>query len=974
MTTHLLPFSRGSLLLIAVLFLAGGDLHAQEPGGEPGVSFLPSWNFMSLSTARVDSFLLQNPSYDGRGVVVLIFDTGVDPSIPGLGMTSTGTKKVIDLVDVSGSNVVECLPAEREGDSVLSRDLGIVLHGLSWLHPRPYDSTLRIGVIDEAEFVNAGVSDFNGDGDSRSRFGLLLYNSEKGPRVVVDADLDRHLKEEKVMTSYHAGREAIIFPQDDPEKSSPMTLGPTLLPDGRSVSFHYDMNGHGTHVAGIVGGYAINDEPGFNGVAPGVEIISVKFSSDQHNDLTITGTMKAAYEYAAELADSLEREGKPVVVNMSFGIGSAYEGSAPIEIWLNRLLAEHPNLYVVTSAGNSGPGLSTVGIPSAGSQLITVGAALPVGIGRDSYGAALERDVIWDFSSRGGEVDKPDVIAPGTAISTIPRFSHNMRASGTSMASPYVAGVVSLILSAAAVEYPGWVPGQGLIRRLLRASARPMEANAPIEQGGGMVDVIAAWETLKRWKKSGYADDFQEYSIETFSPGYPDGKGPAAYWRSGWLPEEEYRQEFTIKRFPMEAYSDGAGTEFFRPYTLESTVPWMKPIQQNVYIRGDGDADVEVLYDREKLREPGLYSGRVVARRGRGTRKTARDEVEFELVNTIIVPHRLNAADGFRATTEVEEIRAGELQRHFLAIPSGALAVRLTLQSESGSKGKASATIVDRHGKTQTYLPRVDPKERPRAGSLIPVSDLGDGVIEIVVKTDPMEGSGGKARYSLEMEALMLDVATETYDPGGDAEAELIVTLQNSGTEMMEGTWEYTVKGYERKVRDTISSAELYRRPVTLDAHDGALWLSVTFPPEEYQRSTDILLRLVDSAGYIQAEEAMGAPSEWLFLPNFLKDGVARGYFLEIVFGATYQFSDTTKPVTFTILERHVRPTEGEKIGSRVDRKLYPFVPRTLRAPLPKLKGGIPSGYLGVGELTYELDGREEEQVVMEFLFAPAKQ
>jgi tripeptidyl-peptidase II len=53
---------------------------------------------MSLSTAGVDSFLLQHPTYDGRGVLLLIFDTGVDMSIPGLQKTSTGLPKVIRML------------------------------------------------------------------------------------------------------------------------------------------------------------------------------------------------------------------------------------------------------------------------------------------------------------------------------------------------------------------------------------------------------------------------------------------------------------------------------------------------------------------------------------------------------------------------------------------------------------------------------------------------------------------------------------------------------------------------------------------------------------------------------------------------------------------------------------------------------------------------------------------------------------
>ena len=953
------------LLLLSTLPLPAQPIPVQ--GDQERVPFLPAWNFMSLSSGRVDSFLLEHPDWDGRGVVVLIFDTGVDPSIPGLGRSSTGGRKVVDLVDVSGSNVVRTRKVSRDGDEVESGELGITLRSLSGLSPAPYDSALYLGVVEESAYRNATVRDFDGDGESASRFGLLLYNSVEGPRVVVDSDADGSLAGETVLASYRDRGEVLLFPQRMEGEESPITAGASIDYGAKEVSFHYDMNGHGTHVAGIVSGFAINDEIGFNGVAPGVEIISVKFSSDPDDDLTITGTMRRAFEYAAHLADSLEAVGTPVVVNMSFGIGSIYEGASAMEEYLDELIPQHPNLYVVTSAGNSGPGLSSIGLPAAADQVITVGAALPVGIGRDSYGAAIDEDIIWDFSSRGGEVDKPDVVAPGTAISTIPRFSWDMRASGTSMASPYTAGVVALLLSAARQEYPGWIPGQGLIRRALRASARPLDGYAPIEQGGGMVDVIRAWEILVRWKESGYVKNFQEYDISTFSPGYPDGTGPAAYWRSTWVPGEGYRQEYTVTRRPVEAYAQPEGTEFFRPYTLESTVPWMEPIQKNVYIRGNDAIDIEVLYDREEMTQPGLYSGKIVARRARGDRKTAADEVEFELLSTVIVPWTLSPENDYRMTTGAQEIPAGRLDRHYLAVPEGAFGLRMRLRSEEGNRGNASGTIIDRFGEISTYIPGINTTDRTVSSALYAAEDLGDGVIEIVIAADAMEGAGGRTRYSLEVEAIMLDLEVETFSPGPQKESELMMTVQNTGTEPIEGRWRYTLKGYQRTFRDTIRSAEVYRRPIMLGAWDGALWVEVSFPPEVYQRSTDILIRLVDSTGASQAQEALNTPSEWLFLPNFYKDGVARGYFLEVVFGAAEPFDETTEPVTFTVLEKHVRPTDPEPIGSRTDRTLYPYIPRTLRGPLPKLEGGIPGGFRGIGEIRYEVAG-SEETIVVEFI------
>jgi tripeptidyl-peptidase II len=632
-------------------------------------TYVPPWNFMSLSTAGIDTFLVEHPTYDGRGVVVLVFDTGVDPSIAGLQRTSTGLPKVIDAIDFSRSNVIgfERGTLSGSGGAQSVSAPGMRLRDVAKLDPQPVDGAWYIGTMNERRYRNSTVRDFDGDGVSESKFGVLLYRSAAGWRVAVDTDADSSMAEETPVGSFRETFGTIQFRQRSNDGRSPITMAATIDTAKREVSFHYDMNVHGTHVAGIATGFGINREPGFNGVAPGAQVISGKFSADWAKDITVTGTMKAAYDYAARLADSLAAYRTPVVVNMSFGVGSAIEGQAEIETMLNDLVAAHPNLYVVTSAGNEGPGLSTVGIPSAATRLITVGALLPRGVGRDTYSASLSDDILWDFSSRGGEVDKPDIVAPGTAVSTITRFSFESRLSGTSMASPYTAGLVALLLSAMRQEDSTFVPTQSLMRRVLRNSAMPLPHYSTVEQGGGVVNVRRAYQLLKEYRRSGFASNLEEYDITTYSPNYPDRRGPTAFWRSGYVPGEEWRQTFTISRA-----SQKPSDEFFRAFTLESTAPWLSPVQNVVYIRNNGNAEVDVLYNRELMKEPGLYSARILARRASGTGATDRDEVEFELLNTVVVPYHFSPDSSFRVATPTYELPAGHTRRFYFAPPRGA--------------------------------------------------------------------------------------------------------------------------------------------------------------------------------------------------------------------------------------------------------------------------------------------------------------
>jgi subtilisin family serine protease len=223
-----------------------------------------------------------------------------------------------------------------------------------------------------------------------------------------------------------------------------------------------DDNGHGTHVAGIV---AANGAT--TGVAPEAALLAYKVL----NSLGAGPTSRiiAGLERAADPDGDPNTDDAPDVINMS--LGGPGSPDDPLSQAVDGAVAQ--GIVVVVSAGNEGAdGYGSVGSPGAAPAAITVGAT----------DAA---DAPTDFSSlgpAGASQIKPDLMAPGSQIrSTVPASvdaSGYARMSGTSMASPHVAGLAALLRQ----RHPRWRPAD--IKASLMGSAQPL-ALSPFVVGSG---------------------------------------------------------------------------------------------------------------------------------------------------------------------------------------------------------------------------------------------------------------------------------------------------------------------------------------------------------------------------------------------------------------------------------------------------------------------------------------------------------
>lgn len=601
----------------------------RQPAAPPGIARARGW--MPLVATGIPGFLDSHPAWDGRGVLIAILDSGIDAGIPGFDTTTAGRPKLVDLRDFSGEGRLPLNPITPVGDSIVVA--GRVLRGFGRVRALAATGPWYAGVLRERPLGDPPASDLNDNGTNADSLVVVVARASDGWVLLADTDANGSLTGERPVHDYLAARETFGWHRSG--EPPPLTIAAnfTETPSGPRLDLVFETSGHGTHVAGIAAAQGIGGEKGFNGAAPGAQLLGLKIARNDFGGLTTTGSVLAALDYAIRFAKG---RGMPLVVNMSFGVGNEREGTARLDQMIDSVLTAHPDVVFVTSAGNDGPGLSTMGFPGSARRAITVGATEPWVLSASAAtGGRPAGDVVLYFSSRGGQVNKPDLVVPGIAYSTVPRWDMGEEfKGGTSMASPLVAGLAANLLSGALEQRRSVTAAD--IRRALMGSAVPPSGASPVDAGAGVPDLEAAWSILR-------------------SP------APAAEFDVEWLGRAGATAAFriapgegdTLLRFRVTRLRGSGAVEL----DFAGTAPWLRA-PGTLTLHGPADT---ISLIQHPSREPGTYSAAV-----RASAKGVRGPL-FSLVSTVVIP----------ATTQAKPVRAaahlpaGGLQRVFFFADSG---------------------------------------------------------------------------------------------------------------------------------------------------------------------------------------------------------------------------------------------------------------------------------------------------------------
>lgn len=303
------------------------------------------------SETQAYEFVRKNPNFDGRGVIVGILDTGVDPGAIGLTTTTDGKPKVIDIIDCSGSgDVLMSAPVKCSPDGYVSTSGGrqlkinsewVCLSGefrtgikrVNDLLPRDLKPRLKEERKKELEkefrsaearlqklLTEAAAGEPLDDAKTRIQ---LLKACEKdfdepGPvydcvvfhdgtywQAAVDTTGTGDFTDAVVMTDYRVHHQYSHF-----SKIDNCNYCVNIYDEGAILSIVVDAGAHGSHVAGIVAAHH-PDQPECNGVAPGAQIVSLKIGDSR------LGSMETGVGLTRALIEAVKRGCH--IINMSYG-------------------------------------------------------------------------------------------------------------------------------------------------------------------------------------------------------------------------------------------------------------------------------------------------------------------------------------------------------------------------------------------------------------------------------------------------------------------------------------------------------------------------------------------------------------------------------------------------------------------------------------------------------------------------------
>ncbi len=646
--------------------------------------------YLPVGDTGAAQFVDAHPTFDGRGVTIGELDTGVDLDHPALKTTTTGERKIVEWVTATDP--------VNDGDPTwisMSTKVGgpqFTVAGVTYVAPS--GGTFRFGMFDEralgatSEYA-AGTrgADVNRDGNPDGSTGLFGVLWDTQDRVWVDTNQNGSFLDEQAMTDYKDGYDIGHFGVDNPATALAETVPFVVQIDAadKFVNIGIVSGEHGTHVAGIQTGNGLFGGA-MRGAAPGAKLVSVRVC------LFVAGctdhAMTEGMIYAVKVA-------QVDVVNMSIGgLPSLNDGNNTRAELYNRLIQQY-GAQMFFSAGNSGPGVNTVGDPSVATDVMSVGSYITNETWAADYGSSAPyEDNMHGYSSRGPREDggfKPDIMAPGAAVASTPLWlpggpvggtyelppGYSML-NGTSMASPQATGAAALLISAAKKQ--GFAHSPKQLRQAIRSSARFISNYQAYEQGAGLFNVEGAYQILAREPKT--VDISTAVPVNTLLSGFlaTPGVGVGIHDREGVKQGEAYTRTYTLTRTtgptrPISYLVSWQGNDGTFSSAGNVSLPKDTPVSFDVRVTPDAVGIHSAIMRLDDVASPGF---------------------ELETMNTVMVPYEFTSAANYQVSIDGSVGRNQSLH-YFFRVPAGTPAMKVDFTGPSTTPGTGQARFLRWH-------------------------------------------------------------------------------------------------------------------------------------------------------------------------------------------------------------------------------------------------------------------------------------
>lgn len=577
-------------------------VNVERNGSQSGYNLEASDYMMVRDAVGVTRLLDSNPTADGRGVKVAVFDTGIDFGVRGLSDFNIDKTKYVGFYDFSGFGTVETREWYASTDKLEFIDRGDEVEKVSF------------GILSEKQIARDYFIPYrfslDGNEDSDNVYRFILGRTKDSELVLwVDWDGDGWVDiEHDMLRDFNSSHQYRSLVRSD-DKQGIRNIAVTIHSKDK-VQFHAVTEGHGTACALIIAGDGFGDGS-LLGMAPKAEVLSYVLDATGQDIYTMQELIEMFLHAKSMNVDA---------ISISWGFSTADLKSA-------RFLADFldseitsAGIVVGIAAGNEGPGLASGSavdyIPHNG---LAVGALINSSQANNVYGwTGLDNDGVVYYSSFGPSVGGrqiPDVVSP--IISLVRGHKESTKSpfygfSGTSSATPALIGGVAALISL--LKQEGIAVDTRVLKLAIQNSSQMLSHELAIRQGAGAIDVHAAYDLYKKLvgrnvEKAGKQGQTPQHDVSLLSlkaqvksrSNIEDLEGIHLT-----MPESESEVSLVLND---ESFSKIDENHFIELVELHHEGSFFT-IPSSVAIQSKG-ARFTVKYNTDQLLKPGVYSDQI---------------------------------------------------------------------------------------------------------------------------------------------------------------------------------------------------------------------------------------------------------------------------------------------------------------------------------------------------------------------------